>query len=185
MMATLQNQIVAGETLNYLASAPDYPASAGWAVTLYLNPRAGGTVTSVTSTAQGDDHLLQVSAATTANWAAGWWGWETWVALGAERYRLEAGQLQVVAGLISAAAGTDTRSQAQKALDDAKTALAAWTPTQKRYRIGGREMEFNDSSEIIAIITHWTTEVKREQAAASMAAGRPNPRQIQVRLGRA
>lgn len=185
MMAAMQNQIVAGETLNYRATAADYPASAGWVVTLYLNPRAGGTATNVAGTADGDDHLLQVTAATTAGWAAGWWAWETWAALGSERYRLEAGQLEVVAGLIGAAAGVDTRTQAQRALDDAKAALAAWTPTTKRYRINGREMEFNSASEIITIISHWQSEVSREQAAAAMAAGRPNPRKIHVRMGRA
>ena len=185
MMATMQNQIVAGETLNYLATAPDYPADQGWTVTLYLNPRAGGTATSVASVASGADHLLQISSSTTGNWAAGWWAWETWASKSSERYRLEAGQLQVVAGLIGAAAGIDTRTQAQKALDDANAALAAWTPTQKRYRIGGREMEFNSSAEIIAIISHWTSAVKREQAQQAMAAGRPNPRKLQVRMGRA
>lgn len=185
MMAAMQNQIVAGETLNYRAVASDYPASAGWTVTLYLNPRAGGTATSVTSTASGDDHLLQVSAATTAGWAAGWWAWETWASKASERYRLEAGQLQVVAGLIGAAAGTDTRTQAERALDDAKAALAAWTPTTRRYRIGGREMEFASTADIIAVISHWQAQVNRERAAASLAAGRPNPRKLQVRMGRA
>ena len=135
----MQDTLVAGETLNFLAITTDYPASAGWVVTLYLNPRAGGTATSVTGTASGDDHLLQVSAATTAGWAPGAWAWDTWAAKGSERYRLEAGQLQVQAGLIGAAAGLDTRSQAQRALDDAEAALAAWTPTTKRYRINGRE----------------------------------------------
>jgi len=181
----MQDTLVAGETLNFLAITTDYPASAGWVVTLYLNPRAGGTATSVTGTASGDDHLLQVSAATTAGWAPGAWAWETWAAKGSERYRLEAGQLQVQAGLIGAAAGLDTRSQAQRALDDAEAALAAWTPTTKRYRINGREMEFNAPADIIAVINHWRTAVKREQAEQAMAAGRRNPRKLQVSIGRA
>lgn len=181
----MQDTLVAGETLNFRATTPDYPASAGWVVTLYLNPRAGGTATSVTGTASGDDHLLQVSAATTAGWAPGAWAWETWAAKGGERYRLEAGQLQVQAGLIGAAGGLDTRSQAQRALDDAEAALAAWTPTTKRYRINGREMEFNAPADIIAVINHWRTAVKREQAEQAMAAGRRNPRKLQVSIGRA
>ena len=126
-----------------------------------------------------------VSAATTAGWAPGAWAWETWAAKGSERYRLEAGQLQVQAGLIGAAAGLDTRSQAQRALDDAEAALAAWTPTTKRYRINGREMEFNAPADIIAVINHWRTAVKREQAEQAMAAGRRNPRKLQVSIGRA
>ena len=181
----MQDTLVAGETLNFRATTPDYPASAGWVVTLYLNPRAGGTPTSVTGTASGDDHLLQVSAATTAGWAPGAWAWETWAAKGSERYRLEAGQLQVQAGLIGAAAGLDTRSQAQRALDDAEAALAAWTPTTRRYRINGREMEFSAPADIIAVISHWRTAVKREQAEQAMAAGRRNPRKLQVSIGRA
>jgi hypothetical protein len=184
-MSAMQNQIVAGETLNYRAVTPDYPASAGWVVTLYLNPRAGGTATSVAGVASGDDHLLQVGAGTTQNWAAGAWGWETWAAKDGERYRLEAGQLDVVPGLIGAAAGIDTRTQAEKALDDARAALAAWSPTTRRYRIGGREMEFNAPADIIAVISHWETAVKAERAAASMASGRPNPRKLHVRMGRA
>jgi len=184
-MSVMQDSIVAGETLNYLAVTADYPASAGWAVTLYINPLAGGTATSVTSTAQGDDHLLQVAAATTANWTTGNCTWQTWVEKAGERYMLEEGVLRVRVSLISAAAGTDTRSQAQKALDDANAALAAWTPTQKRYRIGGREMEFNAPADIISVISHWTAAVKREQGAQAMAAGRPNPRKLQVRMGRA
>ncbi len=181
----MQDSIVAGETLNYRAVAPDYPASAGWAVSLYVNPIAGGTASSVTSTADGDDHLLQVSGATTAGWTTGNCNWQTWVSKGAERYMLEEGVLRVRASLIGAAAGTDTRSQAQKALDDANAALAAWTPTQRRYRIGAREMEFNSPADIISIISHWTSAVKAEKAAQSMIDGRPNPMKLRVRMGRA
>jgi hypothetical protein len=184
-MAAMQDTIVAGETLNYVATAADYPASAGWVVTLEINPIAGGTVSRVSSTASGDDHLLQVSAATTAGWTVGNCSWQTWVEKAGERYVLEEGVLRVRGSLIGAAAGTDIRSQAQKALDDANAALAAWTPTQKRYRIGSREMEFNSPADIISVISHWTAAVQREQAAAAMAAGRPNPRKLQVRMGRA
>jgi hypothetical protein len=181
-------KLVAGETLNYITEprvASTYPASAGWVVTLYLNARAAGTATTVSSTASGDDHVLEVAATVTAGWGAGWYGWEIWASLGLERYRIDDGQLQVVAGLLSAAAGADTRSLAQRALDDAEAALAAWTPTTKRYKIGEREMEFNDQGDIIALISHWRAAVTREQAAQSMAAGRPNPRKLQVRMGRA
>lgn len=179
------DSIRAGETLNHLASVADYPAGDGWVLTLYLNPRAGGTVRSVASTASGDDHLLQATAATTANWAAGKYGWQIWAALGAEKYLLEEGQLEVRTSLIAASAGTDTRTQAEIALDDAKAALAAWSPTTRRYRINGREMEFNNATEIIQVIKHWESEVRREQAAAALAAGRASGRKVYVRLGRA
>lgn len=182
----MQATIKAGTTLNYIATGDEYPASAGWVVTLYLNPRDGsGTPASVASTPSGDDHLLQVAPDITAEWAPGWWAWELMVERGGERYPCGEGQLLVLASLRGAAAGVDTRSQAQRALDDARAALAAWTPTTKRYRINGREMEFNSPADIIAIVTHWQNEVRRENDAAAMAAGRPNPRKLQVRMGRA
>lgn len=181
----MHKRFVRGETLNYRVIAPEYPASAGWQVTLYMNPRAGGTVVSVSGVADGDDHLLQATSTTTASWLAGWYSWEEWAAKGAEQYRIAGGQTEIVFGLVGVAAGFDTRTQAQIALDDAKAAFAAWTPTTRRYRIAGREMEFSDTTEIIRVVQYWENEVRREQAAEAMAAGRPNPRKLLVRLGRA
>jgi pyridoxal/pyridoxine/pyridoxamine kinase len=70
-------------------------------------------------------------------------------------------------------------------LDDAKAAQAAWTPTTRKYTIGGRQMEFNSGAEILQLISHWQVEVKREQAAERIAAGLDARRKVHVRLGRA
>lgn len=179
----MQSQIVAGETLNYRAVAASYPASAGWVVTLYLNPRAGGTATSVASTADGDDHLLQVAAATTAGWAPGWWAWETWAALGGERYRLEAGQLQVVAGLIGAAAGTDTRSDAEKALAAVTAMLAGKAGSGvESYRINGRELRSYPLPDLLRLQQQLRRDVQAEQTAANIAAGLGGRQRFVVRM---
>ena len=87
--------------------------------------------------------------------------------------------------LAALAGGADTRSQAQKALDDARAALAAWTPTTRKYTIGGRAMEFNSVAEILQLISYWDAQVRREQAAQAMAAGMKTGRKIHVRMGRA
>lgn len=181
----MPTRLVAGETFNYRAVVPDYPAGDGWGLTLYFNPRAGGDIVSVTSTADGDNHLLQVAATVTADWAAGSYGWELWASLVGERYRIDAGLLEVSQGLVSATAGLDTRTQAERALDDANAALAAWTPTTRRYRIGDREMEYNGRAEILEIIAHWEAIVRRERNAARIAAGLKSDRKIYGRMGRA
>ncbi|MBK9362994.1 MAG: hypothetical protein IPM99_18770 [Rubrivivax sp.] len=179
----MQSEIIAGDTLNYRVSGGAHPASAGWVLRFRLVPRAaGGTVLSVSTTADGDDYLVQTS---TAGWDAGVYAWSAWVELGAEQYTLEQGQITVLPDPRTAVAGTDTRTQAEIALDAAKAALAAWTPTTRRYRINGREMEFNSPGDIIAIIRHWEGEVRREQSAAAMAAGRASGRKVYVRMGRA
>lgn len=181
----MKRSIVSGETFSERQAAGAYPAGEGWVATLYLSPRAGGTVISITGTADGDDHVLAASAATTAAWPAGWYGWETWVASGDEQYRLAAGQIEVRASLVAASTGGDTRTDAEKALADARAAFAAFSPTVKFYMIGGRQMTFNTAAEIITQIRYWETVVRREGHAAALAAGMPTDRKVFVRMGRA
>jgi hypothetical protein len=55
----------------------------------------------------------------------------------------------------------------------------------KRYSIGGRELERYSITELIQLESKLSNDVRGEQAAAAMAAGRPNPRKLHVRMGRA
>lgn len=171
----MQTQLVAGETLNYTTSLSEYPASAGWVLTLYLNPRAGGTARTVTGTADGSSHLLQADTATTATWAAGWYAWELWVALGSERYRLEAGQLQVLASLIGAAAGQDSRTDAERALDLLRSAwntyIASGNFVTSEYTINGRTMRYRSVAELRQALNACERDVANERQAARIAQG--------------
>lgn len=185
-MSTLQPTLVAGETLNYRATLASHPAGDGWVLTLYLNPRAGGTATSVTSTADGDDHLLQVPAATTAAWAAGAYAWEIWATLGGERYRIESGQLQVVASLIGAGAGQDTRTDAERALELLRAAWSAYIAsgnfTVAQYTINGRSMTYRTIAELRAAISAAERDVNSERAAARLAQGLAPRNRFVVRM---
>lgn len=185
----MQDTIVQGETLNYRARLPQYPATLGWVVTLYLNRRDGTTSATVTATADGDDHLLQASGTTTAAWLPGAYAWEVWAELGTERYRVGDGQLRVLPSLVGAGAGTDTRTDAQKALDNLRAAWLAFTAsgtfTAGSYSINGRTMTYRSVSELRQAISAAESDVKREEQAAAMAAGRPSARRVLVRMGRA
>lgn len=97
--------IIAGQTLTYRVSGATYPAQAGWAVKLYLSPRAGGVVVGVEADGDGNDHVFSVPAATTADWLPGWYGFEVWAALGVDAFRVEAGQVRIVGGLAGATNG--------------------------------------------------------------------------------
>jgi len=159
--------IIAGDTLSLLVPGGNYPASAGWQLHLRLTPRgASGVVVVVDSTAEGDDHRLSASASTTATWAADTYAWASWVEKGTESYTIETGQITILPDPRQVAPGHDSRSLAQKALDDARAALATWSPTRRRYRIGGREMEFREWADASACVKYWQGEVAREQIAA-------------------
>lgn len=182
----MQTQLVAGETLNYRASAGDYPAGDGWALKLVLNPRAGGVNLSIDSAPDGSEHLLQASAATTATWTPGLYGWEIWAILGTEKYRLEAGQIRILPSLLSAVAGTDTRSDAEIALDAVRQMIGGTaTAGVLSYRINDRELRRYGMTELLELQSSLANEVRREQDAAKMAAGLRTSRKVYVRMGRA
>lgn len=180
-------ELVAGDTLNFLSSTPGYSAADGWTLKYRLVPRtAGGAAITLTATAEGADHRVQVAASTTANWVADTYGWSAWVEnTGGEKYTVQSGQIVIKPDPRQAAGGADTRSLARRALDDARTALAAWKPTKRRYRIGDREMEFNTTADIVQAINYWELQVQREDQAARAASGLPSRRKAYVRLGRA
>ena len=166
----MQPNLVAGDSLNFATITPGYSAADGWVLKYRLVPRsAGGAGIDITATAEGDDHRVQVAALATESWAADTYGWAAWVEKATERYTVQSGQIVVTPNPRTAAPGLDSRSQARKALDDAKTAFAAWAPTKKRYRIGDREMEFNTAAEIIKLITYWESKVAEEDRLAGRA----------------
>lgn len=162
-----QDRLIAGDTLSFSTSAPAYPASDGWVMRYRLMPRSGsGPAIDISSVAHGDDHLVQVGPAVTSGWAAGEYGWASWVDRSGERYTVCSGTLTILADPRQAGAGFDPRTAARRALDDARAALAAWSPTMRRYRIGTREMEFASADDILKVISYWEGVVHDEQGAA-------------------
>lgn len=156
-------------------------------LTLYLVKRAaGGSPITIVCTAEGDDHRAAVAASVTAAWTVGDYSWSARVAKGAEKYSIEniRQQLVVLQNPETAANGFDGRTQAEKALTDARTALATWSPTTKRYKIGDREMEFSGRADIVGVVSFWEIQVKRERRSKALGEGRPDPAKTYVRLNR-
>lgn len=176
-MAPMEERVTLGRTLNFATSVADYLASAGWVLKIALVPRAGGSTITLTSTAEGDDHRFQVSAATTGAWAAGTYDWESYVE--------KAGELYAVSRGTTVVAAVGARSSARIALDAANDALLTFNPTVRRYSIAGREMEFADRAELVAYVQFLESQVAREENAERISKGLAGYRQVFVRLGRA
>lgn len=163
----MQTDLVAGDSLNFCTAVPEYGAGAGWALKYRLVPRnAAHTVIEITAAAEGDDYRVQVPPVTTATWSADTYGWASWVEKSGERYTISSGSIVVRADPATIAAGFDTRTSARVALDNARAARDAWNPTQRRYKIGEREREFNSVAEILKLIAHLETEVLKEDRLA-------------------
>ncbi len=181
----MQERLVAGDTLNFSTTVPDYTAADGWTLVYRLVARTGSGAIELTGAADGVDpslYRVQVPAATTAGWTPGTYSWASWVQQGAERHSLSTGVITIAANPATQTGDLDLRSDAKRALDDAKAAFYAYTPTQRRYRIAGREMEFNAVEDILRYIDALEKEVAREDRAAAMAKGYADRRKTFVRM---
>lgn len=175
----MQPTLVAGDTLKFTVTLSSYPAGQGWALHYRLTPRNAGAAITFDATASGDDHAVDVPAATTANWQGGNYTCAAWVTLGAERYTIasECGQVTLQPNPAALPAGTDTRSDAERALA-AVTALVMRKATagDEMYKVNGRELKFYPLPDLIKLQQRLRGEVDRERVAAGLAPlyGAPN-----------
>lgn len=171
--------LIAGDSLNFATTVPGYSPADGWALSYRLVPPSGDAIV-LAAVAEGDSHRVQASAATTATWAPGVYAWASWVSKAGEEYTVQTGRVTITPNPRTAAAGWDNRTDWRKALDEARAAFRAWSPTRRRYKIGEREMEFNSTADIIKYIKLLEAEVLKEDIAAGRA---PAPaRRIYTRI---
>jgi hypothetical protein len=173
---TVPKRLYAGDLLAFGLDSSDYPPADGWTLKLRLTPRfttPEQTPIELTATANGTvdgtayDYVVEALPVATAAYKAGQYGWACWVEKSGARKVLEgtqyAGEIVVLPDPATITAGTDTRSQARKALDDALAAYAAWTPTFRRHTIGDRSVEYSSKDEIRAAIRFWQDRVNAEE----------------------
>ena len=176
-------RLTLGGTLNFTTSVADYLPTDGWTLKYRLVPRSAGTPIDITSSQDSADsslHRVQIAAVITATWGAGAYSWASWVEKGTEKYDVDDGVITLLPDPRTATT-LDSRSPARKALDDAKAAFAAWSPTSQKYRIGDREMQFATRGDIIGVVSFWETEVQREENVERIAKGLKTKRQVYLR----
>lgn len=172
--------IVAGDTARWGESLPAYPASAGWVLKHRLAPLSAGTPVDLAATPDGDDFTTTLAANVTGGMGVGQWTLASWVEKGAEVFTVATRVIEVKRNPRDMGAGTDGRSPARRALDDARAAFYAFNPTRRRYKIGEREFEFNSTGEILLKIRELERVVQAEDEAAGIAPRRS--RRIFTRL---
>jgi len=179
----MQAKLIAGDSLKFLSTVPDYTSTAGYTLTYRLVRRDGaaGPIL-ITASAEGDGYAVNVTPATTATWTVGQYTWAAYVTKTGERYTVETGEIEILPDAAVSGAPLDIRSQAVTALAAAKTAFAAWDGTRKTVAINGRSVTFNTPSEIMEVISHWEVEVQRERDAQALNNGLRSRRNVYVRF---
>lgn len=169
-----------GDTVRWTKTLADYPASAGWALS-YILLNASSKIT-ITATASGDDHVVNVAAATSASWTAGDYAWRAQVALAGDVFTVGEGRITVAPSF--AATTLDTRSSVRKALEAVEAYLSDPSNlTAAKYQIAGRSLDRFPLPDLWKHRDRLRFEVAREDAATRAAAGLPDTRRVFVRFG--
>lgn len=153
------DQIISGDSVAWLKSLADYPASAGWALSYALR---GPAQIDLTTTPDGDGHLVSVGSAVTATWTAGFYTWTLFASLWSDRYTVAQGNVEILADPVSVAVGTDQRPHCKRVLDAIEALLEGKaTRDQREYEIDGIRISRME----IADLLRWRTVYRREWSA--------------------
>lgn len=142
--------------------AADYPAST-WTLTYYFKKTGStGANFSIAASADGDNHAVNVAAATTAAYTAGDYTWAAIVTAGSEVYEIDRGRLKLLAKY-NAAANVDDRSHARKTLEAIEAVLESRaTKDQEEYTIGTRSLKRTPLKELIEFRDYYRGQVAME-----------------------
>lgn len=157
VLTTVPSRVRAGDTVAWRIAHPLFPAGDGWALEYALiNAERKLTIASV---ADGDAHLVNVSAATSAAWVAGRYEWACRATDGTSVHTIGTGSMDILPDL-SAHVALDTRSHAEKTL----AALEAWIERHDlavaEYQIAGRVMKYIPIAELMKLHDQYRREVR-------------------------
>lgn len=181
----MQSTLIAGDTLDFLTTVPDYPPADGWTLKFRLVPQVSGSALTFNASTEGTDYRVSVGPATTAAWAAGDYSWTSYVEKSGARHTVESGLVEIKPDPAVMAAGTDMRSAARKVLDGLMALYESNSVSQglvSEYEIAGRRMKFRDTADLISQIGYWRSEVAKEDRAEKLRAGRDTGATLRVMM---
>jgi hypothetical protein len=173
-------QITAGDTISFTKSLVNYPASAGWSLKYILN--GGADPITFTSTASGDDHVILVSAATTAQWLPADYEMSGFAENAGVRNPFYLATLAVSTNVEAVDPG-DTRTHAQKMIVKLEAQLEKMAEDDIiDSSVEGTEIRREARKEIYTMRKKYQRERESEIAAENIKNGKESGRRIVTRL---
>jgi hypothetical protein len=144
------SRIVAGDTVTWTRLVPGYPSGVNVLSYTIINRTNVYQVDGDKITATGDGFQVKISAAITADWVAGHYRWQAYVAdAEGNRATVGTGELDVMPNLQVQTTGIDDREDDEKILDAIKALLAGKVlEDAQSYSIHGRMLTRYTFSEL-------------------------------------
>jgi len=190
---TVPLQHTAGDTATWQITLADYPASAGWALSYAFLRHDTGAKISITSTAAGDSHRVNVLASDTAGWVPGKYEGHAYVTKTTERYQVWEGPLEILTNYAEAT-DTDSRTIARKTLDAIEAAILKIHQANAAGRVGaitewsaeGLSIKRENQADLLAELQkqrdRWAAIVRTQEDRAKLKLGRATGRRILTRF---
>lgn len=178
------SSVRAGDTVTWLKSLADYPATSGW--TLYYRFINSTAKIDITATASGADHLVSVAKATSAAWTSGDYTYVAWVTNGTERATVAEGRVTVLPDLAAVTnVGYDNRTQAKKMLEAIDAALLSLSSGERlavvEAEITGRRFKY-DFTGLMKLRNLYAAQVRAEENAERASLGLGSRNKLNVRF---
>lgn len=170
--------IVAGDTVKWKKSLSDYKASASWVLTYALR---GAKAIDITAAASGDDHLVDLSAATTGGYTPGTYSFSAYVTKSGERYTVATGYITVKVNLATATTFTDRLLTLQSDVD-AINAFLSKNYNYASYSIGGRSLNKYSLTELYKLRSVLMSELSSLKDSERIRRGLGTSKLIRVRI---
>jgi len=161
----IPSQLTAGISASWSVSLSDYPASESWVIT-YTLIKSDNQI-QIESTADGDDHLIEIAAATTAAYDPGEYEFQAHITNGTEKYQIDAGVIEILTDFATQDSGYDYRSHVKKVLDALESVIEGRaSKTQLSQKVGNFEVQHMSLAEQIKYRDLYKAKYKRELIAA-------------------
>ena len=168
----------AGDLIQWQKSFSDYPASESYVLKYYL-VKTGTNLITIEAAASGDDHLITITAADSANYAAGRYAYQARIEKTTEMHTVGTGVIEILANLSADATGADYRSHVKQVLDALEaTILGKASSDQLSYSIAGRSLSKFSPEELYT----WRNKYRAEYLREERRAGRTRPQKIKVQF---
>lgn len=165
-LTSVPRVITAGDSYTLTLTAADYPATAGWSLSLAI---AGPSVDTWTSTASGAAHVIAIPSADTATLGAGLYDYRVRaIKAGGLADTFETGTLTVEADIGAAAPGERTSywEQLKTAAETALTTIMSGGAVQM-VTILGRQTMFRSPQDCLAVIAQCERRLAAERRGSA------------------
>lgn len=181
-IATIEpSSITAGDSVTWQKTLSDYPASAGWVLSYVLLSTAGKIT--ITGSASGDDHLIDVAAVVSAAWNPGTYTWQSYVTNGSARHTVSSSTIIINRNFSSATGAIDTRSHARRMVELIEAVLEGTASTdQRKVKIGDKEIERHTPKELLSLRDYYRAELVAERGQERISQGKRPGNKVLMRF---